>query len=155
MSTSALTQAEAYGIFTYSFEVIGPKSITVPVVITISGSLSQATKGGSLASVEIVPNQGYETGLQYGCGYGAPVKLCGAYSTSITVNVLSTKHANAAYANAVTLESDNQIYGGTATGSVTTSVAIAPGFTGGASYYIVQSPGVGNTATSTTSSRNP
>ncbi len=143
-SGNVYTFVNGYSILTYYFAVVGPKVASVPVIVTISGSLSSAKNGGSFASIQItnvVSPSG--TFVQYGCGYGAPTTVCGAYSTPITVNVAPTEKPNASNAATVQINCTDEVYSGNAMGSISATIQIDPSYSGASSYKIVASNGVG------------
>jgi len=140
---NVFTYVDGYSILTYYFAVVGPKATSVPVIVTISGSLSKAKDGGSLVSIQITNTVEPTTGTGYTCGIGGPTTVCGAFSTPIKVDVAPTEKPNASDAAMVQIQCVDEFYSGKAMGSISAKIQIDPSYSGANSYKIIASAGVG------------
>lgn len=124
-------------IFIYSFSVMGPANLVVPVSIRAAGTLN--ADGAAQAAYSLTVQN--ETLVNASCYFGSP-QSCGpkqfSFSRSFTANQIYG-------VNMMALES-NFLGSGSGTAFLDPYFAIDPAFPNAADYAIVFSAGVGNSA---------
>jgi len=132
----------------YYFQVVGPQSVPVPVIITASGSLAGVSAHiSSLAKAEIITNLGaFVYPVDDACPGGAgATSHCGAYTNPVTRTVTASTQTQTAGANVVELLASTSVSRpGSASGVLALSLQIDPSFPHAGKYHILVSKGVGN-----------
>jgi len=133
----------------YYFQVVGPQYVPVPVIVTVSGTLSgTSAKIASFAKAEIITNLGdFVYPVDDACpkGGSGTTRFCGSYSVPKTMNVTAWTKQEAAGPNVVQLLATTAVSkAGSAAATLSISIVIDPSFPNASHYHVVVSRGIGN-----------
>lgn len=133
----------------YYFQVVGPKPVQVPLIVTASGTLSgTSAKISSFVKAEIITNLGgfiYPVDDACPRGPSGTKRFCGSYSVPKSMKVTAWTKQEAAGPNVIQLLATSDVSGaGSAAASLGTVIRIDPRFRDAGKYHIVVSKGIGN-----------